>query len=50
MKKVELATTGICAAIPILGFSNRNQLDHNLKALEVSLCEEQMNMLNKASA
>ena len=36
--------------IPILGFSKLDQLDHNLKALDVSLCEEQMNILNKASA
>jgi aryl-alcohol dehydrogenase-like predicted oxidoreductase len=36
--------------IPILGFSNLDQLDQNLKALDVSLCEEQMNILNKASA
>jgi aryl-alcohol dehydrogenase-like predicted oxidoreductase len=36
--------------IPILGFSNLDQLEHNLKALEVSLCEEQMNVLHQASA
>jgi len=36
--------------IPILGFSNLDQLDHNLKALDISLSEEQMNILNKASA
>jgi aryl-alcohol dehydrogenase-like predicted oxidoreductase len=35
--------------IPIVGFSNLEQFDHNLKALDVSLCEEQMNILNKAS-
>jgi aryl-alcohol dehydrogenase-like predicted oxidoreductase len=35
--------------IPILGFSNLDQFDHNLKALDVSLCEEQMDILNKAS-
>jgi len=36
--------------IPILGFSNLDQLDHNLKALDISLCEEQMSILNRASA
>ncbi len=35
--------------IPILGFSNLGQLDHNLKALDVHLCEEQMKILNQAS-
>jgi hypothetical protein len=39
MKKVE----------PVLGFSNLDQFDHNLKAPGVSLCEEQINLLNKAS-
>jgi len=36
--------------IPILGFSNLGQLDHNLKALDIHLCEEQMTILNKTSA
>lgn len=35
--------------IPILGFSNLGQFDHNLKALGISLCEEQMDILNEAS-
>ncbi len=36
-------------AIPILGFSNLDQLDHNLGALDISLDEEHMNILNRAS-
>lgn len=36
--------------IPILGFSNLDQLDHNLKALDVHLREEQMEILCRASA
>jgi aryl-alcohol dehydrogenase-like predicted oxidoreductase len=35
--------------VPILGFSNLKQLDHNLKALDVHLTREQMNSLNHAS-
>lgn len=36
--------------IPILGFSKLDQLEHNLQSLNVSLCEEQMNILSQASA
>ena len=36
--------------IPIFGFSNLDQLDHNLKALDVHLCEQQMKILNNTSA
>lgn len=35
--------------IPILGFSNLDQLEHNLRALDISLDEDHMNILSHAS-